>query len=369
MSSTSEPLLGFMFVCSNKTQDACFEHSVLALPRAHFEALEAIKPTTEIFLFNFISKRVYGVFQADGPAGVNLVENLWPELAPKTYPAQIRFKRTASDKSALRPAGVTMPQAGPMHMADVVRVRKILGLAPPPVPGGRARAPRMLPGTASPAPPRPPAGSWALAAAATPRVVAAVRGAPPAPASAPAPAPAPAASLVRATVPPLAPAPAAGAKEEEQGRGGTGGVSAPPTLDRAAHSAEGAVAETAKVGPASGGGAAVTAEASAAVAATGRAPTVPPTAQPPVAPLPAVGATGAATGAGVAMGAAEAAAAAAAAAASAATAAAAPEGAGGRQLGPAAAYPPTVVRERSAAAIAAPFVRQYYAMLATDRGA
>ena len=62
-----------------------------------------------IFLFNFISKRVYGVFQADGPAGVNLVENLWPELAPKTYPAQIRFKRTASDKSALRPAGVTMP--------------------------------------------------------------------------------------------------------------------------------------------------------------------------------------------------------------------------------------------------------------------
>ena len=59
----SGPLDGYVFVCSNETEQHCLSLGLLGAGRGALKEMERIKPTTRIFLFNFQSFKLFGFFQ------------------------------------------------------------------------------------------------------------------------------------------------------------------------------------------------------------------------------------------------------------------------------------------------------------------
>jgi hypothetical protein len=86
-----------------------------------------IRPSTALFLYNFQSKALHGVFAPTGPAGRDLEPDAWVAACGKKFPAQIRWARTAVDaKGSAR--GAKMPPAGPLSAAQVLDLKKLLGV-------------------------------------------------------------------------------------------------------------------------------------------------------------------------------------------------------------------------------------------------
>ena len=79
---------GFMFACSDQTQGECFDKLLFGLPESNFKAMKGIGPDTAVFLLNFKTRQVYGVFQPAGEAAMNIDAGAWQ----RKYPAQIRVK-------------------------------------------------------------------------------------------------------------------------------------------------------------------------------------------------------------------------------------------------------------------------------------
>eukprot|EP00250_Pteridium_aquilinum_P020866 c24971_g1_i1 orf=184-1965(+) len=82
---------GLVFLCSSSTLRECFHFRVLGLPAAQREIVERVVPGTKLFLFNFDTKELFGVFEAASRGGLNLVPEAFLDFKG-TYDAQVRFK-------------------------------------------------------------------------------------------------------------------------------------------------------------------------------------------------------------------------------------------------------------------------------------
>lgn len=78
---------GLVFLCSSSTLRECFHFRVLGLPAAQREVVERVVPGTKLFLFNFDTKELFGVFEAASRGGLNLVPEAFVE-SKGTYAAQ-----------------------------------------------------------------------------------------------------------------------------------------------------------------------------------------------------------------------------------------------------------------------------------------
>jgi len=149
---------GFVFQCSTKTQAECLERGLLGLPRAFWARVQEIQADTPIFLHNFQTKELHGVFSIVGKPGCPIEEDAWtdcslPELMPRIskpemkrspemaemtklfkkalqggktpFPAQVRVRRhlvpRLSGKVCLYAQRIEPCETTPGHLIDLVR--------------------------------------------------------------------------------------------------------------------------------------------------------------------------------------------------------------------------------------------------------
>ncbi len=78
----NKQLKGFIFRCSNSTQDECFERMLFGEVSAYKQVIEQIKVSDIIYLYNVVSERLYGEFIAKSNGGLNIEPNAWSAKFP-----------------------------------------------------------------------------------------------------------------------------------------------------------------------------------------------------------------------------------------------------------------------------------------------
>lgn len=84
----NDQLSGYIFMCSGKTKPECYKYRVFGLSGPRIEAMGKIRPNTKLFLFDFDSKLLYGVYNATSEAKLGLE----PTAFGGKFPAQVRFE-------------------------------------------------------------------------------------------------------------------------------------------------------------------------------------------------------------------------------------------------------------------------------------
>jgi len=87
-----------MFGCKNDTYQENMDRQLFGLPQQHFKSAQEINDTTALFLFNYTTRKLYGIMVRNGPAGLDLEPQAWAHHrkpgAPQNrspYPAQVRW--------------------------------------------------------------------------------------------------------------------------------------------------------------------------------------------------------------------------------------------------------------------------------------
>ncbi|KAL3680512.1 hypothetical protein R1sor_023468 [Riccia sorocarpa] len=82
-----------IFGCSSYTFDECINRSLFGLPGPHFSYVKEIRPGMPLFLFNYSSRQLFGLFLAVTHGEQNIEPFAWSEgnsLSKTRFPAQVR---------------------------------------------------------------------------------------------------------------------------------------------------------------------------------------------------------------------------------------------------------------------------------------
>ena len=97
------PPSGYVFLCSNRTERECLERKLFGLPKSVWNQVSQVKKGDILFLLNYQSNRLHGVFEAitDGTLDIE------PSAFDGRFPAQVRVRRKmrcpSLDEAALLP--------------------------------------------------------------------------------------------------------------------------------------------------------------------------------------------------------------------------------------------------------------------------
>ncbi|XVF60032.1 hypothetical protein PTKIN_Ptkin08bG0010300 [Pterospermum kingtungense] len=106
----NEVLGGYVFVCNNDTMQEDLKHQLFGLPPRYRDSVRAITPGLPLFLYNYTTHRLHGIFEAASFGGSNIDPTAWEDKKCKgesRFPAQVRIRIRkvckALEEDAFRP--------------------------------------------------------------------------------------------------------------------------------------------------------------------------------------------------------------------------------------------------------------------------
>lgn len=97
-------LAGVIFGCNNHTIEECIDGKVFGLPINHLCYIQNVKPGMPIFLFNYSSREMHGVYRAISKGRVNINPHAWTKEDSKKktpFPAQVEVE-VLTDRKPLK---------------------------------------------------------------------------------------------------------------------------------------------------------------------------------------------------------------------------------------------------------------------------
>eukprot|EP00250_Pteridium_aquilinum_P028160 c36679_g1_i1 orf=292-1245(+) len=106
----NETLGGYIFVCNNDTMQEDLKRQLFGLPQRYRDSVRAIQPGLPLFLYNYTTHQLHGVFEAASFGGSNIDPTAWEDKKNKgesRFPAQVRIRVRKSckplEEDAFRP--------------------------------------------------------------------------------------------------------------------------------------------------------------------------------------------------------------------------------------------------------------------------
>ncbi|MCO5560458.1 hypothetical protein L7F22_014073 [Adiantum nelumboides] len=93
--SRNETLGGYIFVCNNDTMQEDLKRQLFGLPQRYRDSVRAIQPGLPLFLYNYTTHQLHGVFEAASFGGSNIDSSAWEDKKNKgesRFPAQVRIR-------------------------------------------------------------------------------------------------------------------------------------------------------------------------------------------------------------------------------------------------------------------------------------
>ncbi|MCO5609110.1 hypothetical protein L7F22_063332 [Adiantum nelumboides] len=93
--SRNETLGGYIFVCNNDTMQEDLKRQLFGLPQRYRDSVRAIQPGLPLFLYNYTTHQLHGVFEAASFGGSNIDPSAWEDKKNKgesRFPAQVRIR-------------------------------------------------------------------------------------------------------------------------------------------------------------------------------------------------------------------------------------------------------------------------------------
>ncbi|CAM8978810.1 unnamed protein product [Rhodiola kirilowii] len=105
-----EVLGGYIFVCNNDTMQEDLKRLLFGLPPRYKDSVRAITPGLPLFLYNYTTHQLHGIFEASSFGGSNIDPAAWEDKKCKgesRFPAQVRIRVRnickALEENAFRP--------------------------------------------------------------------------------------------------------------------------------------------------------------------------------------------------------------------------------------------------------------------------
>ncbi|KAI3457834.1 hypothetical protein Pfo_014497 [Paulownia fortunei] len=91
----NEVLGGYIFVCNNDTMQEDLKRQLFGLPPRYRDSVRAITPGLPLFLYNYTTHQLHGIFEASTFGGSNIDPTAWEDKKCKgesRFPAQVRIR-------------------------------------------------------------------------------------------------------------------------------------------------------------------------------------------------------------------------------------------------------------------------------------
>ncbi|EYU45408.1 hypothetical protein ABFS82_06G006500 [Erythranthe guttata] len=91
----NEVLGGYIFVCNNDTMQEDLKRQLFGLPPRYRDSVRAITPGLPLFLYNYTTHQLHGIFEAATFGGANIDPTAWEDKKCKgesRFPAQVRIR-------------------------------------------------------------------------------------------------------------------------------------------------------------------------------------------------------------------------------------------------------------------------------------
>ncbi|GFP98065.1 b2 protein [Phtheirospermum japonicum] len=88
-----ETIGGYIFVCNNDTMAENLKRQLFGLPPRYRDSVRAITPGLPLFLYNYSTHQLHGVFEAASFGGTNIDPSAWEDkknAGESRFPAQVR---------------------------------------------------------------------------------------------------------------------------------------------------------------------------------------------------------------------------------------------------------------------------------------
>ncbi|GAV88775.1 Dev_Cell_Death domain-containing protein [Cephalotus follicularis] len=89
----NETVGGYIFVCNNDTMQENLRRQLFGLPPRYRDSVRAITPGLPLFLYNYSTHQLHGIFEAASFGGTNIDPTAWEDkkcLGESRFPAQVR---------------------------------------------------------------------------------------------------------------------------------------------------------------------------------------------------------------------------------------------------------------------------------------
>jgi len=93
-----EASAGFVFLCSDITEAECLKRSLFGGKEKYVNRVRGLEKGHKLFLYNYNTKKLHGVFEATTGMQENIVKNAWNG----EFPWQIKVKRVTENKPVSR---------------------------------------------------------------------------------------------------------------------------------------------------------------------------------------------------------------------------------------------------------------------------